>query len=119
MRSVPKGRPHWPPSRRPMPASPPLPICLRSAAPRPPKVTELAGCFQPESGWETLGFDDAHWHAAVEIATNGNNPYANYGCIDGVSPDAYWIWTHGYEGQHRNVFCRGLLREFPIPIHPE
>jgi hypothetical protein len=65
------------------------------------------------SGWEFLGFDDSSWPSAVEIGLNGNNPVYDYGCIDGVSPDAYWIWTSGYSSAigtvHRNIFCRGYI----------
>lgn len=63
------------------------------------------------AGWDQLGFDDSAWPAATQIGLNGNNPVFDYGCIAGISPDAYWIWTSAFSGgtRDRNAFCRGYL----------
>ena len=61
-----------------------------------------------QQGWYNLDFDDSPWSPAYEIAVNdGNNVWSRP--REGISLDAYWIWTPRWRFGDKNVYCRRLL----------
>lgn len=57
------------------------------------------------AGWQNVTFDDSLWPPAYQIYPSTDKP------IDGIRPDAYWIWTKNYTWKtgDKNVYCRKRL----------
>ena len=59
----------------------------------------------PGAGWLSEYYDDSDWNNAYVIDTNN---HANYywGIRNDISSEAQWIWTTGWHGQDKTVYCR-------------
>lgn len=61
---------------------------------------------QASAGWALPSFGGS-WSSAYEIGTNGVNPWNT---ITGISGSAKWIWTRGWHGEDKNVYCRRVIK---------
>ena len=62
----------------------------------------------PEEGWHEYGYDDSDWQSAV--VTEGANGVKRWGYAEGVSPEAYWIWSNevNFNGMS-TIHCRATI----------
>ncbi|KAK2145329.1 hypothetical protein LSH36_687g00018 [Paralvinella palmiformis] len=70
---------------------------------------------QPNSGWLSENYDDSGWQSAHVIHTN-NRPSMYWGVRKDISEKASWIWTNGWKGQDKTVYCRKVKSELPSKI---
>ena len=61
--------------------------------------------------WMDVDYEDLSWPSATQICVNG---VGIWGWIDGISRNAYWIWTPNYISSANNwdqsVYCRLNIR---------
>ncbi|KAK2150672.1 hypothetical protein LSH36_396g06016 [Paralvinella palmiformis] len=60
---------------------------------------------KPDSGWLLESYDDSDWQSAHVIHTN-NRPNSYWNLQIDISRKASWIWTNGWKGQDKTVYCR-------------
>jgi len=53
---------------------------------------------------EEIDFDDSAWPAAVEVAPNDGSDARLNQVIEGIAPDAVWIWVADRSSEQ--AYCR-------------
>ena len=56
-----------------------------------------------------MSFEDTKWSAATVIGNYGMSPW---GKVPQIDSSAKWIWTSGYRGQDKKVYCRWQPESF-------
>lgn len=67
-----------------------------------------------KTGWYELGYDDSAWQTAVEVklnrVMNDTSVCLELPLVNGISSNAFWIWTSDQPLQDVVVYCRNILR---------
>ena len=70
----------------------------------------------PGQSWLSEAFDDIGWQVATKIFQNtGNVP--SWNVRTDIDSDAEWIWTTGWHGEDKTIWCRKVVAGNALSIH--
>jgi hypothetical protein len=62
---------------------------------------------KPQGDWLSADFNDSTWQPAYVIHKN-NKPSTYWNMRSDISRQASWIWTKGWQGKDKTVYCRKM-----------